>query len=76
MELTGRLARCGSLHLRKPHRWHSDEGINYAYLLDNGNLLLLTGAPGDPAGTGGLGGSGAALLELDWEERGCNRYSI
>jgi len=48
------------------HRWHSDEGINYAYLLDNGNLLLLTGAPGDPAGTGGLGGSGAALLELDW----------
>ena len=49
------------------HRWHSDQGINYAYLLDNGNLLLLTGAPGDPAGTGGLGGSGAALLELDWE---------
>ena len=48
------------------HRWHSDQGINYAYLLDNGNLLLITGAPGDPAGTGGLGGSGAALLELDW----------
>ncbi len=49
------------------HRWHSNEGINYAYLLDNGNLLLMTGAPGDPAGTGGLGGSGAALLELDWD---------
>ena len=48
-------------------RWHSDEGINYAYLLANGNLLLITRGLGDPAGTGGLGGSGAALLELDWE---------
>ena len=48
------------------HRWHSEEGINYAYLLDTGNLLLINWAPGDPAGTGGLGGSGAALLELDW----------
>lgn len=49
------------------HRWHSDEGINYAYLLPNGNLLLITRGLGDPAGTGGLGGSGAALLELDWD---------
>ncbi len=49
------------------HRWHSDEGINYAYLLPNSNLLLHTGAPGDPAGTGGLGGSAATVLELDWE---------
>lgn len=49
------------------HRWHSDEGISYAYLLANGNLLASTGAPGDPAGTGGLGGSYGALLELDWE---------
>ncbi len=49
------------------HRWHSEEGIDYAYLLANGNLLLRAHAPQDPGVVGRLGGSSAALLELDWE---------
>ncbi len=51
------------------HRWHSEEGIDYAYLLPNGNLLLRTHAPQDPGIVGRLGGSSEALLELDWEGR-------
>ncbi len=49
------------------HRWQSEEGIDYACLLPNGNLLLRTHAPQDPGIVGRLGGSSAALLELDWE---------
>ena len=49
------------------HRWHWEEGINYARLLPNGNLLLHTHAPRDPGGTEELGGAAAAILELDWE---------
>jgi hypothetical protein len=49
------------------HRWHSPEGIEYAYLLPNGHLLLRTHAPKDAGGAETIGGSSAALLELDWE---------
>ena len=49
------------------HRWHSDEGIGHAYLLPNGNLLCSVSPPKDVALVKRLGGSMAALLELDWE---------
>ena len=49
------------------HRWQSDEGIGYAYLLPNGHLLLRTNPPDDAGGAEKIGGSSAALLELDWE---------
>ena len=51
------------------HRWHASEGINYAYLLANGNLLLRTASngksiTGHPAP---LGAVADAILELDWD---------
>ena len=49
------------------HRWHSDEGIHYAYLLDNGNLLCRTMPPEDAGGVETVGGSSASILELDWD---------
>lgn len=49
------------------HRWHSSEGIGYAYLLPNGHLLLRTNPPEDAGGAEKIGGSSGALLELDWE---------
>ncbi len=49
------------------HRWYSAEGINYAYLLPNGHLLLRTHPPTDAGDAGDIGGSSAALLELDWD---------
>ena len=49
------------------HSWHSDEGIHYAYLLDNGNLLCRTMPPEDAGGVETLGGSSASILELDWD---------
>ena len=49
------------------HRWHSEEGIHYAYLLDNGNLLCRTMPPADAGGVETVGGSSSSILELDWE---------
>ena len=49
------------------HRWHSEEGIHYAYLLDNGNLLCRTLPPADAGGVETVGGSSASILELDWD---------
>lgn len=49
------------------HRWHSDEGIGYAYLLPNGNLLCRTSPETETDIVRDLGGSSSALLELDWE---------
>jgi len=51
------------------HRWHASEGINYAYLLANGNLLLRTASngrsvEGHPTP---LGAVADAILELDWD---------
>ena len=52
---------------RACHRWRSDEGINYAYMLDNGNLLCRSGPAGDIPLLSGLGGNSAAIFELDWD---------
>ena len=49
------------------HRWHLEEGIPYAYLLDNGNLLCRIGRPEDAGGVETLGASSAGVLELDWD---------
>ena len=49
------------------HRWESGEGIRYGHLLPNGNLLCRTRPPGEVDGPGHVGGSSAALLELDWD---------
>ena len=49
------------------HRWHSEEGIHYAGLLDNGNLLCRTFPPQDAGGVETVGGSSASILELDWD---------
>ena len=49
------------------HRWQNDEGIGYAYLLPNGNLLCRTSKVTDVELVNGLGGSSKALLELDWD---------
>jgi hypothetical protein len=49
------------------HRWHRPEGINYAVLLPSGNLLLRTHPAADAGGAEKIGGSSAALLELDWD---------
>ena len=49
------------------HRWHLEEGIPYAYLLDNGNLLCRIARPEDAGGVETLGASSAGVLELDWD---------
>ena len=49
------------------HRWHSEEGIHYSYLLDNGNLLCRTMPPQDAGGIEAVGGSSASIIELDWD---------
>ena len=49
------------------HRWQCDEGIRYGYLLENGNLLVRTRPPLDLDGDEPMGGSSAAILELDWD---------
>ncbi len=43
------------------HRWHSGQGINYGFLLPNGNLLFRTNGS-----LPGLPGSDA-IVELDWD---------
>ena len=49
------------------HQWHSEEGIHYSYLLDNGNLLCRTMPPEDAGGIEAVGGSSASIIELDWD---------
>ncbi|MEC9439337.1 MAG: aryl-sulfate sulfotransferase, partial [Chloroflexota bacterium] len=56
------------------HRWHSDEGIVYAYLIPNGNLLCRTRPPTDVEVVHNLGGSSSALIELDWDGNVVWRY--
>lgn len=43
------------------HRWHFDQGINYGFLLPNGNILFRTNG-----GFQGRPGSDA-IVELDWD---------
>ena len=63
----GRDANLVDMEGRVCHRWHAEEGIAYAYLLANGNLLLRTDPPQEADGAETMGGSSAAILELDWE---------
>ncbi len=57
------------------HQWHHDEGIQHLKWLDNGNLLIQTLPPKDAGGLEDIGGSAAAMIELDpeggtvWEYR-------
>jgi hypothetical protein len=52
---------------RIAHRWHHPEGIQHARLNDRGNLLMQTHPPKDADGAEHIGGSAAALVELDWD---------
>ena len=75
--LGGQKAYLIDMEGRVCHAWQSDEGINYGYLLPNGNLLLRTGPPSQEVSfidrpeieilpRGGRTASGA-ILELDWD---------
>lgn len=54
-------------HGRVVHRWHHAEGIQAAELLPGGHLLARTLPPDDAGGAEQIGGSTAAMLELDWQ---------
>ena len=56
------------------HRWNSEEGIVYAYLLPSGNLLCRTKPSTDVELVQNLGGSSAALLEINWDSEVIWRY--
>ena len=60
----GNHARLIDLKGRVCHQWQSDQGIGYAYLLPNGNLLLRTSPPEDAGGAESIGGSSGAILVL------------
>ena len=74
--LNGQESRLIDMEGRICHRWHSDRGIGYSYLLPNGNLLLRTGPAAEtsflerpemellPRGGRTVAG---AILELDWD---------
>jgi len=49
------------------HRWRFEEGIQYGHLLPNGHLLVRTLPPKDADGAEQIGGSTAAIVELDWD---------
>ena len=49
------------------HRWESERGLKHGYLLPNGNLLARTRAPLPLEGSSVIGGTSAAIVELDWE---------
>jgi hypothetical protein len=59
---------------REVHRWHSDEGIQYGSLIDNGHLLVRTLPPKTVGGTEQIGGSSASLIELDADSKVVWRY--
>ena len=63
----GNFANLIDMEGRVCHRWQSEDGIGYAYLLPDGHLLLRTGG----ARQGGQQVEGVArpgaIRELDWE---------
>ncbi|MDH5676839.1 MAG: aryl-sulfate sulfotransferase [Myxococcales bacterium] len=59
---------------RVVHRWRLEEGIQYASLLPSGRLLVRTLPPLDAGGAERIGGSSAALVELDWDGEVLWRY--
>ena len=75
--VSGHDSRLIDMEGRVCHSWHSDEGIGYACLLPNGNLLLRTGPAAEEVSflsrperellpIGGRTVAGA-ILELDWD---------
>ena len=75
--VSGHDARLIDMEGRVCHAWRSDEGIGYAYLMPNGNLLLRTGPAAEEVSflsrpernllpIGGRTVAGA-ILELDWD---------
>ncbi len=56
------------------HRWQRHEGIRYAYLLPNGNLLCRAAPEREVDLVKGIGGSSSALLELDWQSNVVWKY--
>ncbi len=51
------------------HAWFHPEGIQHLRWLPNGNLLVHTLPPESAEGAELIGGSAAALVELDWDSR-------
>ena len=64
---SGKFAALLDMEGRVCHRWEYQEGLTYAVLLPNGNLLGRTPLPPDFEPTRGLGGSGGSIVELDWD---------
>ena len=64
---SGKFAALLDMDGRVCHRWDYHEGLTYATLLPNGNLLGRTPLPANFDETRGLGGSGGSIVELDWE---------
>jgi hypothetical protein len=50
-------------------RWHHADGIQHAKLAPDGNLLIHTLPAEHAEGTEQIGGSAAALVELDWDSK-------
>ncbi|MEZ5559695.1 MAG: aryl-sulfate sulfotransferase [Pseudomonadales bacterium] len=51
------------------HRWHCDEGIQHAHMLENGHLLIQTAPFRYAEGRQNMGGNAGAMMELDWDSR-------
>ena len=65
---SGKFAALLDMGGRVCHRWEYHEGLTYAVLLPDGNLLGRTPLPADDfEQTRGLGGSGGSIVELDWD---------
>ena len=76
--LRGQYANLIDMEGRICHRWYSEEGIGYGYLLPNGHLLFrvnpdaeevsfATRPGGAPIRGGAAGGPNGAILEVDWD---------
>ena len=64
---SGKFAALLDMEGRVCHRWDYHEGLTYATLLPNGNLLGRTPLPPSFDETRGLGGSGGSIVELNWD---------
>ena len=64
---SGKFAALLDMEGRVCHRWDYHEGLTYATLLPNGNLLGRTPLPPTFDETRGLGGSGGSIVELNWD---------
>lgn len=49
------------------HRWQNERGIQYANMLDNGNLLCRASPSPDLEGQRGLNGQTASVYEMEWD---------